>query len=335
MSQPLTQPKKMTKNNHKQMLPFSQDEMVLQVLGCGSARPVPGRHPSGQVIRLKGKVYLIDCGEGTQVQLLRYKAPISELHRIFITHLHGDHCLGLPGLISSMSLVGLTHPVHIYGPIGTASFVKKVVRFFCPDESEENIITHELNPKGMEQVFEDGSLTVSSFPLVHRVPCIGYRFDEKPLLRHLDRAMADFHQLPVAYFGKVKQGEDYIAPDGRIIPFTWVTKESRPPYSFAYCSDTIYREETAEYAQNVDLIYHETTFGDDSAHQASKRGHSTAKEAALIAQKASAKALLMGHYSTRYHTIEDLKELQRQAQSVFEKSILGYDGLLLPFSTLR
>ena len=313
--------------------------MSLLVLGSGSARPVVGRSPSAHILKLRGKPFLIDCGEGMQTQLMRYRVPVADLHRIFLTHLHGDHTLGLPGLMSTLSLVGFNHPYHIYGPVGTEDFVKRVVLYFCSEEAASQIIAHDIDPGDAlgepVEVYSDKSVRVTAFRLNHReVPCVGYRFDETPLKPHLDRAMADFYGIPVSFFNRLKNGEDYTAPDGTIIPFQKVTKPNRPPFSFAYCSDTSYSPRIIPFIKGVDLLYHEATYHSDQALSAHSRGHSTALEAATIAKKAGAKALLIGHFSTRYKSQEDLQSLLLEAQTVFPRSIQATEGLTLDFETL-
>lgn len=315
---------------------FNSDKMYLQVLGCGSARPVVNRHPSACVLRLRGKAFLIDCGEGMQTQLMRYRVPVADLHRIFITHLHGDHVLGLPGLMSTLSLIGFTHPYHIYGPVGTEDFVRRIVLYFCSEEAASNVIAHDIDPSSAEEpvpVYEDKSIRVTAFSLNHRdVPCIGYRFDETPLRPHLDRVMADFYEIPVAYFNRLKNGEDYVKPDGTVIPSGKVTKPNRRPYSFAFCSDTSYYPQIIRHIKGVDLLYHEATYMEEERDKAHKRGHSTAHEAAEIARKAKAKNLLIGHFSTRYKNDDALGLLRKEASEVFPRIILAKEGLALDFS---
>lgn len=315
--------------------PNYSEGMFLQVIGTGSARPVPGRHPSCQVLRVRDGVYLIDCGEGTQVELMKYKVPVSKLHRIFLTHLHGDHCLGIPGLLSTMSLVGFQHPVHIYGPKGTTDFVDRVVKYFCRCDAEQYIISHEIKP-GSDSllVYEDHVLTVHAFELKHKVDCVGYRFDEKPLLPHLRRDMADFHEVPIAYFGRIKQGDDFVKPDGTVVPNSHLTKPNRPPYSFAYCSDTVFFPQVVPFIRGVDLLYHEATFSEELSEKASSRGHSTAREAAEIAAMAGAKALLIGHFSTRYKTRDQVEVLRREAAEVFPNVIVGHEGMVIDLSKI-
>lgn len=313
--------------------------LYVRVLGCGAAKPTAEHNPSAQVVRLRGKAFLVDCGEGTQQQMMRMGEPIADLHRIFITHLHGDHCLGLPGLISTMSLLGFAHPIHIYGPAGTEAFVDQVVRFFTrgamEDDPKLEIEVHELEPAGRMVVYEDRSVTVSCFPLKHRVPCVGYRFDEQPLLPHLDRAEADRQGVPQAYFRLIKQGQDYVRDDGTVVPAASLTFPARRPFSYAYCSDTAYREATAEYVRGADLLYHEATFDSRLADMAEERGHSTAQQAALTASRAGVGHLLLGHFSSRYTAEMERTVLLREAQTLFPRTLLSHEGRLIDLAQLR
>lgn len=309
------------------------DGMYLQVLGCGSAKPTLTHHPSAQILRLREKLFLIDCGEGTQLQMLKYRASFAHLHRIFISHLHGDHCLGLPGLLNSMALLGTTHPVHIYGPKGIKRYVDMIIDLFCREDAER-IIAHEIIPDGCEEIYSDKSVSVSAFRLDHRVPTIGYLFRETPLQRHLDRASADFYGVPMAYFGRIKQGEDFVQPDGTVIPNDRLTKAPRASYSYAYCSDTAYTEEIIPHIKGVDLLYHETTFEASHTARAETTKHSTTHQAAQIAKLAGVGSLLIGHYSARYGSREDIERLRQECLSIFPQVIAGDEGLVIDFKSL-
>lgn len=314
--------------------PPSGDGMYLRILGCGSAKPTLSHHPSAQILTLRDKTFLIDCGEGTQLQMLRQKVSFAQLHRIFISHLHGDHCLGLPGLLNSMSLLGSTHPVHIYGPKGIKHYVETIVDLFCREDADR-IIAHEICPDGCEEIYSDRSVTVSAFRLDHRVPTIGFLFRETPLARHLDRASADFYGVPIAYFGRIKQGEDFVQPDGTIVPNSRLTKAPRPSYSYAYCSDTAYTEEIIPHIQGVDLLYHEATFEAEQIARAESTKHSTTLQAAQVARQAQVGTLLIGHYSARYSSRQDMERLRLEAQSVFPYVIAADEGLVIDFKELR
>lgn len=308
--------------------------MYIRVLGSGSALPKPNYHPSCHVLQIRDKSYMIDCGEGTQMQMMRFGVPFKNLHRIFITHLHGDHCLGLPGLLSSMSLVGLDYPVHIYGPQGITQYVESIIELFCK-EDEERIITHEINETSIHQIYEDNTLTVSAFPLKHRVPTYGFRFDEKPKLAHLNREMADFYGVPTAYFGLIKQGQDFELEDGTIIPNSKLTHPARKPYSYAYCSDTAFSELVVEAVRGVELLYHEATFMNDMVARAQETMHSTTLDASKVAQLAEVDHLMIGHYSGRYTNEANFGLPLKECLSHFPNTFAAEDGLLVSMEKLR
>lgn len=310
------------------------DGMYIKVLGCGSAIPKPLHQHSAQMLSLREKNFLIDCGEGTQMQLQKYGATWANLHRIFISHMHGDHCLGLPGLLSTMSMSGLEHPVHIYGPEGIEEYVTFIINTFCRDDADR-IIPHVVDHMSSSVIYEDHSISVTAFPLKHRIPCVGFRFDEKTKLRHIDREMADFYGVPVAYFGLIKQGEDYCKEDGTIIKNHLITKTPRSPYSYAYCSDTAYMPSVIEAVRGVDLLYHEATFGADMEKRAKETQHSRSVDAASIASQAGVGHLLIGHYSARYFTKSMVQELLKEAQSIFTNTIAAEDGMCFDLKTLR
>lgn len=309
----------------KRERPNFGSEMYVQVLGCGSARPTRLHGHSAQVLRLRDKVYLIDCGEGTQMRCLEEGISFGNLHRIFISHLHGDHVFGLPGLLSTMSLSGLEHPVHIYGPKGIKEFVAEVVRFCCR-EDEERLIAHEIAPRELEPIYEDGSLMVSAFPLKHRIPTIGYRFDEHPKSRPLLREMADFYGVPIAYFNRIKQGADYQKPDGTVVPNRLLTSDPPSPGSYAYCSDTAFSKEIVPWIRGVGLLYHEATFEKKMIERAEETRHSTTIQAATIAKLAEVEQLMIGHYSARYSTPELVEILRTEATEVFPNTIAAKQG---------
>ncbi|MDO5016894.1 MAG: ribonuclease Z [Porphyromonas sp.] len=310
------------------------DGMYLTVLGCGSAIPKPGHQHSSQVLRLRDKVFMIDCGEGTQMQLLRYGVSWANLHRIFITHLHGDHCLGLPGLLSTMTMSGLDHPVHIYGPEGIEEYVRFIIDLFCREDADR-LIPHTVDHKSTTTIYDDHSVTVTAFPLRHRVACVGYRFDEKPKLRHINREMTDFYGVPISQFGLLKQGQDYTSPDGNIIANARLTHTPRAPFSFAYCSDTAFSKEVVNAVRGVDLLYHEATFEADMGKRAKETRHSTSLDAATVAKDAQVGHLLIGHFSARYSTRGMVEKLLQESQTLFDNTIAAEDGMTLDFQELR
>ncbi len=310
------------------------DGMYLKVLGCGSAMPKPLHQHSAQMLRLRDKNFLIDCGEGTQMQLLRFGATWANLHRIFITHMHGDHCLGLPGLLSSMSMSGLDHPVHVYGPEGIDEYIDFILKTFCREDADR-IFAHVVDHTQKGVVYEDHSITVTSFPLKHRIATVGYRFDEKPKPRHLNREMADFYGVPVAYFGLIKRGEDFVREDGTVIKNDLITFAPRTPYSYAYCSDTAYFSSVPEAVRGVDLLYHETTFGAAMERRANETLHSRSVDAARVAAEAGVGHLLIGHYSARYSNRAMVQELLLETKELFPRTIAAEDGMTIDFQALR
>lgn len=302
-------------------------DFKVNILGCGSATPSLRHMPSCQVIDYRDKLMMIDCGEGAQLAMRRMKLKYSRLNHIFISHLHGDHCLGLPGLLSTMALHDVEGTVTIHTFADGAEIIQQIVDFFCrerPYELKFNIIKPE---KAI--IYEDKSLIVESFPLYHRVPCVGFIFREKPKLRHLNREMVDFYNVPIALRHGIKAGNDFVTPDGEIIPNHRLTTPAQPSASYAYCSDTIYNPLVAEAVKGCDVIYHEATYDDSEMDRATQRGHSTAGQAAQIALAAEAKKLILGHYSKRYI---DESILLNDACRVFPNTIAANEGMTIDIS---
>ncbi|MEM8847309.1 MAG: ribonuclease Z [Bacteroidota bacterium] len=296
--------------------------MKLTILGCYSATPRTFTNPTAQALEVKGHLFLIDCGEGTQVQLRRYKVKFSRINHIFISHLHGDHFFGLPGLISTFRLLGREKPLHVYGPKG----IKEAVTLFLKlGDSWTNylLIFHELDSKESEVIFEDETITVRTIPLQHRVYTNGFYFEEKSAPRKLDIEAVKKWKVPREQYSAIKGGADGIQEDGGIVPNKDLTEDPPKTKSYAFCSDTKYNETVIPIIQNVDTLYHESTFLESESHLCEKTKHSTAKQAALIAKKSNAKRLILGHFSTRYPSIELFKE---EAQTVFPNSELADDG---------
>lgn len=298
----------------------------LNILGCGSALPTTRHLATSQVINLRDKLYMIDCGEGTQVQMRRMRIKFSRLGHIFISHLHGDHCFGLPGLLSTLGMLGRTGELVIHGPKEIEDYLRPVLAIFCR-ELPYPIRINPINPTKSELVWEDRSLKVFSIPLKHRLPTIGYLFEEKPKEAHIIKEMTDFYQVPVKEMKNIKQGADYITPDGEVVFNHRLTRPSTPPKRYAYCSDTAFYEKIIPLIEGVDLLYHEATFGETDAARAKETFHSTARQAAEIAKRANVKKLIIGHYSARY---EDVNFLLQEAMEIFPDTILGYEGLKLP-----
>ena len=294
---------------------------TLSILGCGSALPTHKNFPSSQMLEIRDKQYLIDCGEGTQIRMRQMGLKTNRLGHIFISHLHGDHCFGLIGLISSFGMLKRTAELHIHAQADLEKILQPQLNYFCVDLPFK-VIFHTINPKKHELIHEDRSVNVFSIPLKHRVPCCGFLFEEKPRDRHIIRNMIDFYNIPTWRIPKIKQGEDFLTDNGEVIPNDQLTTASEAPKRFAYCSDTAYSEKIIPIIEGVDCLYHEATFMEDEAIRSKQTEHSTARQAAEIARKANVKKLIIGHYSARYIHQNELLE---EAKAVFENTLLGED----------
>lgn len=299
------------------------EKFELHILGCGSALPTTRHLPTSQVVNLRDKLYMIDCGEGTQRQWRKARLKFSRLNHIFISHLHGDHCFGLPGLISTLGLLGRTADLHIYSPKGLQELLSPLLAFFCKELGYE-VIFHEFDTKQPTLIFEDRSMTVTTIPLKHRIPCCGFLFEEKPLPNHINREMVDFYQVPTHLLNRIKNGEDYVNPEGEVIPNSRLTFPADPPRRYAYCSDTIYKKGITDQIAGVDLLFHEATFAQTEAARAKETYHTTAAQAAQIALDAGVKKLIIGHFSARY---DNVKVLLDEATAVFPNTILAAETL--------
>lgn len=295
----------------------------VHILGCGSALPTAKHNPSSQVVEVRGKLFMIDCGEGTQLQIRKSRLNFSKLYAVFISHLHGDHVLGLVGMLSTFGLNGRTAPLHVYAPGEYEALLKMELDLFCGNLDYE-VIFHAVDTRQQQVIYEDRSITVETIPLHHRMPTSGFLFREKPGERHIRRDMVDFYQVPVSQMNNLKAGLDWTNPDGEVIANALLTSDPDPQRSYAYCSDTRYMPSLAETIKGVTLLYHESTYTEDYRDLAEKYLHSTAREAALVARDAGAKKLLLGHFSKRYH---DEKPLLLEAQEVFPNSLLAREGL--------
>jgi ribonuclease Z len=301
-------------------------DFELHILGCGSASPTMRHLATSQIIRWGEKLYMIDCGEGTQVQMRRFRVRFSRLNHIFISHLHGDHCFGLPGLISTFGMLGRTGDLFIHGPAEVEEYLRPILEVFCRGLSFK-VEFHAVDARKHELVMEERSLRVYSIPLKHRIPTCGYVFEEKEKEAHLIREMVDFYGIPVKQRQNIKAGDDYVTPSGEVIPNVLLTRPSDPPRRYAYCSDTAYHPPVIPFIQGVNLLYHEATFCEDDAARAAETGHSTALQAAEIARSAQVGKFVIGHFSSRYRT-EDL--LKQEADRVFPGTILANEGLVIP-----
>jgi len=301
----------------------AMEKFELHILGCGSALPTTRHFPTSQVLNVRDKLYMIDCGEGAQLQFRKSRLRFSRLNHIFISHLHGDHCFGLLGLISTFNLLGRTAELHIYSPVGLEELLNPMLSFFNR-EMTYKLCFHEFNTKQSAVIFEDRSLTVTTLPLQHRLPCCGFLFAEKPTPNHIIREMIDFYQVPLYELNRIKNGADYVTPDGQQIPNEVLTRPSLPPRRYAYCSDTIYQPSLVASLSGVDLLFHEATFASSEESRARETFHTTAAQAARLAQAASVKRLLIGHYSARY---EDETILLQEASAIFPNTILCSENL--------
>ena len=296
--------------------------MKLTILGCYSATPRAFTNPTAQVLDVKGNLFLIDCGEGTQVQLRKFKVKFSRIKHVFISHLHGDHFFGLIGLISTFRLLGREAELHIYGPKGLKEAILLQLKLGNSYGGYE-LIFHELISKESELIFEDDKVSVYTIPLVHRVYTNGFLFKEKPGERKLDINAVMDNDIEQCDYRNIKLGKDVVNRHGKLIENALVSSDPEPPKSYAFCSDTKYTETILPIISNVTTLYHESTFLEEHADLCKKTKHSTAKEAATIALKANASKLILGHFSTRYGTIELFKN---EAKEVFDNVFLADDG---------
>ena len=296
--------------------------MKLNILGCYSATPRTDTNPTSQVLDIKNHLFLIDCGEGTQVELRRNRIKFSRIKHIFISHLHGDHFFGLVGLISTFRLLTRETDLHIYGPKGLKEIITLQMKL---SESWTNfkLIFHELTSKSSELIYEDEKVEVHTIPLDHRIYTNGFLFKEKPGDRKLDMNAVLNAEIDVAYYRKLKQGANVPNLKGNIIENKSVTYDPKPSKSYAFCSDTAYNEAILPLIKNVDVLYHESTFIEKNAALAAPTKHSTAKQAATMAKKANVGQLILGHYSTRY---DNLTQFEIEAKSVFSNVVLAKDG---------
>jgi len=301
--------------------------MILTILGCYAATPRTMTNPTSQVLEIKNRMFLIDCGEGTQVQLRKHKVKFSRINHVFISHLHGDHFYGLIGLISTFALLGRKADLHIYGPKGIKEIIVLQLRL-SNSWTTYNLFFHELESAESQVVFEDDKVIVTTIPLKHRVYTNGYHFQEKSGDRKLNIEAVENYEIDTAYYQKIKSGGDITLDNGRVIPNEELTFDPLPAKSYAFCSDTVYSESILPIIKNVDVLYHESTFLESEVNYCEQTMHCTAKQAATIAQKANAGTLVLGHYSTRYGSIEPFKE---EALTVFSKVELADDGKVFEF----
>lgn len=299
------------------MIPFR-----IHILGCGSALPTLRHNPSSQIVEIRDKFFMIDCGEGTQIALRRVHVHFNKIQGVFISHLHGDHCLGLVGMISTFGLLGRTAPLHIYAPKELGQILPQQLEFFCKG-LEYEVVIHDVDTEQQQVIYDDRSLTVETIPLQHRMPCCGYLFREKEGKRHIVREMTDFYEIPISQFENIRAGMDWTTSEGEIVKNERLTRPAESARSYAYCSDTRYFPTLSKAVKGVTMLYHESTYCDDMEDRASLYYHSTARQAAKVALEAQVGILLLGHFSQRY---TDEKQFLTEACEVFKNSLLTNEG---------
>lgn len=297
----------------------------LNILGCGSAKPTTRHQPTSQILNVRGKFFMIDCGEGVQTQMQKMGLSMMNIGHIFISHNHGDHVFGLPGLVGTMDLLGRTAELHVHGPLQVGDFIDFLLKTFYTDIGYK-LIFHPVDVHQHTLVYEDRSITVYSIPLQHRLPTCGYLFKEKPGLPHIRREMIDAFNIPVSQINNIKAGASWTTEDGTIIPHERLTTPAKPPRSYAYCSDTVYLPELKDILHGVTLLYHEATYMHERALRADKTRHTTALQAAMLARDAKVEQLCVGHFSA---SLKDENALLHEAQSVFPNTILANEGLVV------
>lgn len=299
------------------------EKFKLDILGCGSALPTLRHNPSAQVITHGNRLFLIDCGEGTQGAMRRQKISLAKINHIFISHHHGDHCFGLMGLLSTQGLLGRRGELHIYGTKAVGQLINAFTTLYG-EGIDYPITFHKLDPGKVVKIYDSKTLEVWSFPLIHRIPCCGFLFREKPHLRHIRRDMIDFYHIPNYAINNIKLGADWENEEGKTIANSLLTIAADPIRSFAYCSDTRQLPNPPSILRDVDLLYHEATFGSEETLLAEKVGHSTARQAGETAKHLKAKNLIIGHFSSRYNNEEPLL---KEAEEIFPNTQLAKEGM--------
>lgn len=296
------------------MQPFN-----VHILGCGSALPTRRHNPSSQIVDIRGKLFMVDCGEGTQAQIRRSRLSFSKLYAVFISHLHGDHVLGLTGMISTFGLQGRTAPLHVYAPAAYEELFHMEQEMFC-STLDYKAVFHPVDTAVQQTIYEDRSLTVETVPLTHRMPCCGYIFREKEGNRHIRPDMMQYYGIPRSQADNLRVGLDWTSPSGDVIPNAQLTTPPDPVRAYAYCSDTRYMPSLKDALRGVTTLYHEATYCEDMKDKAIRYFHSTAREAALTARDAEVRQLIIGHFSQRYL---DETPLLREAQEIFPNTLLA------------
>lgn len=301
--------------------------MKLTILGCYAATPRSFTNPTAQVLEMRNELFLIDCGEGTQVELRRNKVKFFKIEHIFISHLHGDHFFGLVGLVATYRLLNRKKDLHIYGPKGIKEAITLQLKL-SNSWTNYPLCFHELEEKVSVRIYEDDKVTVDTIPLKHRIYANGFLFREKPTERKLNINAAQKYKIDVVYYKKIKAGKDVTLDDGRVIPNAELTFNPDPTMSYAFCSDTIYKPDNIPQLKGVTVLYHESTFIEEHADLAEPTGHSTAKQAGKMALEAEVKTLILGHYSTRYPNLDLFGD---EAKEIFDNVLLADDGKVFEF----
>lgn len=299
------------------------DDFSVSILGCGAALPTSRHYPSSQVVNYRDSLYMIDCGEGCQLQFRKMKLKFNRLNHIFLSHLHGDHCLGLPGLVSTLGLLGRTLPLTIHAHRDAEKLFVPLIEYLCK-QLPFSLEFHAIEPQKYGLIYEDKSLKVYTIPLKHRVPTCGFLFEEKEKDRHMLPDVVKFYQIPVYQINNIKKGADFVCADGRVIPNARLTCAADPVRRYAYCSDTLYQKKIIQYISSADLLYHEATYGKEWERRADETFHTTAEQAAMIACDAKVKKLIIGHFSARYK--DDESALLQEARNIFPETVLCKEG---------
>lgn len=294
---------------------------AVTILGNNSAVPAFDRHPTSQVVTHEGNNYLVDCGEGTQIQLIKYKIRRSRISHIFISHLHGDHYFGLPGLVNTLSLLSHQQELHIFGPSPLKEIIELQLKVA---DAALCYPLHIHHISGPATLLDTEKMTVKCFRTNHRIECYGFSFTEKKQPRKLNPQKAKEHEIPQSFYERLKNGEDYQRKDGTLVQNDWVTEPANAGKRYAFCADTKYDESLIPHIAGFDMIYHETTYLDNLRDRAESRFHSTSKQAAELATKAGVKKLLIGHFSSKYDTLE---EFEQEAREVFPNTALALEGV--------
>jgi len=303
----------------------------ITILGSSSALPTSERFPTAHLLNANERFFLIDCGEGTQMQLRKFRIRLGKINHIFISHLHGDHIFGLFGLFSTFSLIGRTSTLHVFGPDQTEELILDHLKFFQNDLPFE-IAIHKFQHHRPACIHQDANIEVLTIPLKHRIPTCGFLFREKQVPRNIKKDMVEKYQIPIRDIVKIKEGMDFKTGDGKTIPNSELTLPPFRTRSYAYCSDTAYSEEIIELVRSVDILYHETTFLHKDEDLAAETLHSTSRQAAEIALKADAKKLLIGHFSSRYKNYDSF---EKEAKEIFPETTGVKDGDVFSVTRVR